>query len=545
MDNALWVVCVGLLGYTGGIGGQKIIFIMAKKKLAKKRNSSVGSRKSSNKKMVVVKEVQSMGRSYAQNRNTNRPGASAMALMNKGNVAAAFCLPHEAPPVRYSSVFMCAPTAVAAPYYLREANFSEGSTQATQNVPNGTHFSAVFRNPLRSLIQHETNPANLQFEYRAIFVTSTGGLLNVGTLRQGQTTDFDVVEPIWWEDVNNGDSSKAHPHGNILYSGSHEGVKGVWIDTNSTNTADVTLTLASGNGVIKHALLVGDSWVVKGEATTSASVAVVQPDESGYYAFWIKLSSAGTVDYSLTFKNAGDYISHLPMPNISDKKNSIEAIRTNAVAMMLSCEASQLNAAGKVAGYQVPAGSSWTTYALGTSPFDSVASSNGAQTLCLATGMYGFLKPTQPSDFDCETPFKLRNGAVVGADYEIIPKHDFLVIVAQTPMTAADTFPGGDCYLTATWGVEFRTSDVWYTTLPPRINPKVFERDLNALRGLQQFHENPFHFGDIMGFLKGAGKKVLEYSPSILSLLASLPTPYKPQLSAAAGLAEGARELFL
>lgn len=545
--------CILVFGWDIGLGwdrGPKVLFsiiIMAKNKQNKKKKISSRRKASSLKKSnkVVVLTTNRAARYSEHTGEKYGPGATALALRSKGNVAAAICLPHECSPVRFSSMYAEAPTALAAPYYLNSSDFTHGSSLEFPTVPDGTHFAAVFRDPLRAMVEHMVNHESKHWVYKAQFVDGNKVVSDTFVVKESSAVDFEEVNPLWWDDQYAGSSSYLHPHGNRLYAGSHKGFKGVWLDAAAGAACTVAFTLSAGDFVLKWRKLVGDQWIEQTQTTSTSSSLSLSVLSSGYYSFAVQLTATGNRNLSVTMDCYSDCMAHHPMPHITEKQAVVQTIRTNAVSLMLSCEASKLNAAGRACGYQAPAGLDWTGLAFATDPFDTISGSNGAKTLPLEKGIYGFLKPTTQDDFDMKEPFSVSNGVVVGADYDLLPKHDYLVVIATTPQTSDNSYPGGNTYTTACWGVEFRTNDVWFVCMPPAMSSAAFARDIEAIKNVDQWHENPFHFSDIFNFLKGAGKSVLKYSPTVLSLLAGLPTPYKPQLSAAAGLAEGVRDLLL
>lgn len=469
---------------------------------------------------------------------------STSSIMSMKGVAASYCLPHELPPVRYAGTFASTPTAVCNPYYLRAQDFTQGQTSGVPAIPNGQHFVAVFRNVLRALITHVPNTSNLTASYQAYFFDE-GSWSYDCTVADTYSKATIPVDPNYLDDIYSGNSGHAHPHGDTLYVGSHSGRRGIWMDANAAHNATAVFTFGPAfNPVIKPFILDGDDWSPLAEVQAASATGTVTVTKSGYYAFEIIPSASINSWFSLIVNSSSDFMGHLPVPYISRKAASVQAVRTNAVSVMLTCEASALNASGKVSGFQTPAGISWMNY-LGTDCFNNVASSQNASTRQLINGTYGFLKPSAIEDFDMETPFTISGGQVIGMDYDLIPKRDYLVVAAETAATATNVYPGGDCYLTASWGLEFRTDDVWYVCIPPTLTTEDFNRQVAAIRYLQQWHDNPLHFSDIVNFFKSAGRKTLKYAPSLLAAISHIPSPYSKSLGIASGIAEGLGQLIL
>jgi len=480
------------------------------------------------------------------------------ALSAQGNAAASFALPKDLLPIRFSDNYATAPTALARPYYLLANDFSSGSTAATPQIPNGQGLAIIFRNPLRSLIFHDPNSSNLSSRYDANFINSLGNISNstIWNVRNNVVTQNLQISAAYMTDHWAGNNANAHPHGSILYIGSQNGIKGTWIDSNGTaNASFFTLTVTFDSSALTNSnpdlnvsnasltlnldvnQLNGKVWEDFQSYSTNLTVTggVVAPAvfiiyavESGYYSFSLGVnvtsainSSSGVVmalplDVSYYQTATSDWLCHLPLPNITAKMATVQSLRMNAMSLMVSCQASELNKAGRVAGLQAPAGIAWQEFVL----FDDVSTANNANTRTLDNGMYCYVKPTSPLDFQMMEPFVIQNNQILGADYPLVPAHDYMVIVSQTPITTGVIAPGGNTYITTAWGIEFRTTDVWFDLEPPSLTPQKFDAEVIKLRNLPQFTENPFHALLAGGLL--AGRFIATHLPQIASAIGGI-----------------------
>lgn len=472
---------------------------------------------------LIVRHSEDRERNTHKNGNASRPGKSALQIGNYSAVAAALALPHERPPIRYSSTFTTAPTTVAAPYALRTMDFSTGSPSVGPSVANGGAFVCLFRHPLRAAIVHDPNPNTLTAQYDLQFCVA-GSITKTCVLTEDIVPEFQDLNPIWASDHDPSDTAKAHPHGNVLYCGTFDSRKGIWCDSNATEKChlDITVSVAA---YFTYWIFDEGEWDRVACLDCAIGLNTVDLLKSGYYTFAVRAKVAAPVmTITVSMRSASDFLCHLAMPNIPEKSALIGEMRTNSAAVLFTCEASELNKSGKIVGYQVPASNAWQSYL----DFNNVSDQRGSCTKPLATGLYGFLKPSRMEDFDLVRPFTVVDGTVVGADYQIVPQHDYIVVSANTANTAGLSYPGGDCYLTLAWGVEFISSDVWFNAIPPPLSGPQFQAQLEQLKRCEQWHENPLHFSDITKFLREKGTSVgtaaLKYGPSLMQLIKFLAT---------------------
>jgi hypothetical protein len=137
-------------------------------------------------------------------------------------------------------------------------------------------------------------------------------------------------------------------------------------------------------------------------------------------------------------------------------------------------------------------------------------------------GMYGFLKPSDPSDFHMQHPFSYDPFADVmqNCSFPLVPSSGYLCSVFQVSVDAgATTYSAGAGHYIMTTSVEFSTTDIWFNSENPGPSDKAFEQASILLRPLPQFHENPLHFSDIMGWIKKIGQQGAQYGVDFMTVL--------------------------
>lgn len=487
----------------------------------------------------------------------NTATARVLRGLSTSKFATYLALPHESKAVRYSDEFTCAPTAIASPYTVRKVDFSLGrrqrlnmdnyfdafpyaahelnkssKQQMSPSVPNGEFFIALFRNIVRSMIVHDTNPTGLISEY-------------AHDVKQTIPLDFTAINTPYLKCSTLSD--RASPHGPLLFTGKHHSDDCYWVDASAGYAAVVDVTFGNqttdletlvvevtslvGNDFVYNAIsptvLVRDSTLPAPFHCRESNIALVSmlSKQTVNVSFYITRSCyiriRAKVDktvvaealYStpevlvsrISIKSCSDFLGHLPVPHVAEKMSAIESVRVNAVACLLTNESPLLQLQGKVVGIQFGASHDWQS----ALQYNDVAGLNNAHQSQLKDGKYGFLKPSQPHDFGLQQPFIFNDaGEIEDTTYSVIPEHDYLVISAQTGVgvsvaqtTEIPQYLGGVCYITPCWGLEFRTSDVWF---PQSTADVMCTSDLLVIRRLPQWHENPLHFSDVLNFVKRA-----------------------------------------
>jgi hypothetical protein len=445
-------------------------------------------------------------------------------------VQLAMALPAAVAPVRYNDGFSVQPTAVANPWEVSPVSF--GATSPALPA-TGDNVMCVFRSSIRSTVRYmspESITGAPQYDFKgksngsplanqlpslswqvktfagptiplhvpyAVYNTAIGGTQVHGDTMYGHTVDGDCTDPrrFFWLDRGT-------------------------VTLNFTNTVtDVATTFGADycdEGGIEENVYFTTASGSAGVATNAAfNVAV-----AGYYSLWVSCGVAQTTAPYLAInsikfvidKSMGCF-SHRPLPGFALNFASLKAVRIFAASVQFTNEAAELYRAGKIAGYQVPQSVHWETLIAGGQT--GISSSNGAVTMPIDKGIYGFLKQTQPSDFNFLDEYEVFNGSLLDSYAAIMPKSSYLCVYANVASTT-----GQDAFWTICHGIEYLTSDVWRVIDRTAIPPTVFRTALEKMQLIDQWYENPVHaiaiLGRILGIARSITGAVVKFGPRTL-----------------------------
>jgi len=436
-------------------------------------------------------------------------------------VARAMTLPISAPPERYASEYSSLPTAVANPWSLRNAPAIGSATVSQTNfqgMPNTDGFCAVFRDPQRAAVIYDPNPTALTQTY------AIQGVSNVIASETNPAFSWVVQAaipntPIYLKTPYATASSMYTPHGSTVYAGAIRGGQGrfFWLDrcnvnaqiTGSVGTESCTLSLSKwdGDGVSEDTLFA--THVLSG--LTSFTIAVTV---SGYYCLRLSnsLQDQNITINSLQWTGSSAVFQHLTVQNLSANVGSTDGIRVTAVSLMLTNEASPLNKQGKISGFQEPQGVHWFDF---IGAYSTFASQQGAVTMPIDNGLYGFLKPTQPTDFNMIEKIDIENGIVQDSYWELESQTAFLMMYWQVTLLV-----GQDFYWTFCHGLEYQTNDTWRPIQSSDADAATYAKAVESLKIFPQFYENPLHWRQIWEGIKQVASDVvngvMKYGPTVL-----------------------------
>jgi len=425
-------------------------------------------------------------------------------------IAKSITIPLNSNPVRYASEYSSLPTAVANPWTLfpGPAIGSVTNTQANpQGMPTTDGLAAVFRDPQRAIVCYDPNPASLTQLYDIYGVgdnaipappPSTTWQVKVAT----PNTPYYLKTPYALSDP----TATYSPHGPIQYAGADKSNKGrfFWLDRVNINlsisgsvsgqTCTLSLCRWDGNGT-------SDDVISVSHVLVSATAFQLQVLASGYYCLRLSHTAADVLNIiQPSWTGSSAVFKHLPLPGLLTNVASTDGIRIIAASMMYSNEASVLNKQGKITGFQQPQGSHWFDF---IGAYSSFSTQQGSVTMPVENGMYGYMKLTQPSDFEMRENFLIEGGNVLDSFYPLDQDSAFLMMYWQITNLA-----GQDGYWTICHGIEYQTEDVWRTVSEAEYDGRTYSDAVESLKFFPQFYENPLHFADIWNNIKSVASDV-------------------------------------
>jgi hypothetical protein len=442
------------------------------------------------------------------------------------DIALSLAVPGVREAYRWSSAFSVKRTAAAKPFEIVTPAFG----QATGNYPQLGLSEAVgilFRNPLRTTIIYDQNPSVVTKTYGVYMrggagaspATAQSFILNVGD-RRYVTTPYAVST-----------GSTFSPHGPVLYAGACTGSNGrfLWCDKGDTYVINATLNftaqLTVGVDYFGSQGLV-TSYKETVQTFTSGTPANITlkdvTDGAGYYSVYLidsGLSSNITLTInSLTISGNGSSLGHRALPGFGTNFAAQLGTRILGQSLMFTNTAPMLNLGGTVCGFQAGDSEHWLDYISTTSTFSQCSKVADSVSMNASKGMYGFMKPIQPSDFEFQNYVDLdSSGAIEDCYYPIDDVKSFLVVVLTIPVAA-----GCAGYFTSRYSIEYLTEDTWRETEYSTVPEQAYSEALNLLRRIDQFHENPLHWSDIWNGIKKAvstvARAVTTYGPMAMNI---------------------------
>jgi hypothetical protein len=471
--------------------------------------------------------------------------ALSAAAANTKNVAAMLSLPHEHPPVRFADEYTGRPTAIASPYIVKSFSVAQSTL--------GAYMVMAFRDLLRSVIEFVPN-AGL-YNYAVQFPNYSPSQPNQATFTVQPSQAIPI--PFCCADFVGGGPGSNAVHGQKLYAGTHQNRRGFWM--NEGDAFQVTPVVAGSLSPLQTTMeayyLTGGEWVSVLDVLPDVLGAVISVSviNTGYWAFEIFDNRLPPTPYDITANivssTSMDKFAHLCMTNVQVHEESITGARVMGVGLLVSNTAPTLNNNGNCAMTQFDPGVDIADvvnqYANG---YQMVSQDTNAYVGSWINGMYGFLKPSDPADFHMQHPFSYDPFADVmqNCSFPLVPTSGYLCAVFQVSVDAGSTtYSAGAGHYIMTTSVEFSTTDIWFNSENPGPSDKSFEQAAILLRPLPQFHENPLHFSDIMGWIKKIGQQGAQYGVDFMTVLSKvLGSSSSPMLHTLVGTAGSLLKLY-
>jgi len=296
------------------------------------------------------------------------------------------------------------------------------------------------------------------------------------------------------------------PHGPWLYAGSDGGESRFWwVDCSAASS---TITLAgTTSGTANFQLKSWNDGTVTRQAgtslTSSVSTSAITITQSGYYSLEYN-SSTATDTFQITISGVGPVWAHRAVNLSAPKLASINQVRMVGVSMRYANRAAELAKEGMIYPLQLPKGDNWMHY-VGNAGGLTLASLKSEPRLAV-NGCYGFLKPTGERDFEPTKDFEVNPaGVLVDSCYPLEPTSGILGFQIQIPDVT-----GRVGELIFKYSLDFETTDPWVNTAYAADAVQPFDDAVGLIKKIQQFHDNPLHFAQIIdgirqGIKTGAG----------------------------------------
>lgn len=463
---------------------------------------------------------------------------------NSKAIAAALTLPSAVPPVRFSNEYTTTTTAVAAPAIrtpVKWGQFNNPITGTTRLDANGVQlpltdwFGAFFRDPLRAAVIYRQNPginqAGVAVYARSIYVWQS---------QHPDTTVF-PIEPNGSTEIRPshakagdfvGVINEWSPHGEYLYASEGEDKKYMYVDGRNNPTVG-TRPYNPVFVVVTSAVELADIWTyhvyayqngadryitsINNAAGTTTTFNVAS--DSAYFRIeveFIGTTAAASTSVSIASQSCVDQFAHLPLQDIDSNSDDLQSIRVISIGMLLQNIAADLVKQGKVVGLQSGKNESWTSYAFsggtgtGNQAFTKILSSSDQRDFELSRGIYGFIKPSDDTDFDMGSPFIIdANGIWAQTNTNVVDDSEFAMIMASTSNIPSSA----DCFLNVDHHVEFETRNRWRESKVPTTTPSDWKGALTRIRFMRQWYNNKVHFDEILDMI---GKGIATALPLIL-----------------------------
>lgn len=478
---------------------------------------------------------------------------------NHSSTVLGMTLPHAFATPRLSTVYADVPTAIANPFLLESVDWSTPSEAVDRMIPKGTFYMAASRSPLQALIRFHEYLVNQVSQYRFNFATPEDPQTNftdtfsfeinlpTGALFPYDITVNDTCDPQFLVDDHWQDPLYSHPHGYRYYTVDANGRKGFWVsNSNSQLLFEVLSTndplTMEGDTIFRLSKWDGSTWARTGYITRvdfalgPGSVNFLNIPNPGYWSLDVEFAgraldaTAQFLKFGIRLQGVGPQFGISTMPKLENVESSVQSMRTTAVSLMLTQRAPFLTQGGQVTGVQLPSGEPWYAALGAADPFDELSNYTSAVTRTLDTGIYGFLKPASQPEFNFFSPYEIIDGEVVGYINPIEPPGSWLVVVANVVLVTG-SYAGGLAHLTASYGVEFVTDNIWFSSLPSTISPDAFTKALMELKNTQQWHENPMHFKELLRSAMSAGKTALRMAPTIAKMVSQFIPGVNPSVA--------------
>jgi len=420
--------------------------------------------------------------------------------------------PGTGPTIRYNGSWATDSTAIASPVFRTDINAAITGITSGQQLDEAEMFAAVFRDPVRNSIVYDANKDARTFRYDAVFFEKDSN----GYFGIPLANEWRGVHVGYWQ--QNSAYSSYGPHGPVLPVGKTKGTQYSLVFMNAED--QITIFFAASAQPVKARLSIYENGTVvehfvaaqQGAGTVSLTLDASKP---GYYLVEVV---APVTPFEMTVQGMSLYglgnscFNHRMVKDLENKLFSVKTARILGQSIMYTNSSPIIDKGGKCTMYQLNGGEDWLDFALKGYVYTSNANKAGKMTV--EKGMYGFLKPSSPDDFNMRNfaGYNL-NGQLETVWFDLDSTTQYIVFNSNILDEK-----GRDGYFTFCTSIEFKTEDQWHEQKVSDQNNLLFERSMSLIRDLEQYHENPFHMKDIMAGARNVVAKILQYGPKVMEI---------------------------
>lgn len=450
-----------------------------------------------------------------------------------------FIFPFESSPMR-NPCGTSSKTTVFRPHLLTSLDFTS---------PVATADDCVFRSPGQMVLGISDDPLH------SIYLTSPG----TGTrIYQLYFNDFNVTTsvpevsasflieapgpvnvahmatplPIVYQKCTNPNTAPAMTP-SIQYCFSIGGRNGMMVNCNANHAATVSFASANafgGGASIRALQLTGSTWqplVTAGVPTLSGTLSLTLY-EAGIYAFeYIQgaLTSGGPFAATLVVTESGtNAIVTLPCPGLYNRCDTLATCSVRAASILCSQRCPELYRGGEIVARQFPSSHAfWEGY-----DYDEIASFPDSIPLVADNGVYAFLRPSNFTTLPMQNLFGHGKGNFTSCDAiactSPYPPSGMVLIALKMPLIGGTppTYPGAMFTCLFAFGVECENVDTWCDPEKPQVTVTEYNLALEALRDVDNIHENPTHWRDLTRMASRALGATARYAPTLIRGLTSV-----------------------
>lgn len=432
-------------------------------------------------------------------------------------IALSCTLPADYNPVRYRTQFTAEPTVPVHVKKNHALDWAPPDGAATQRIPNNQNALFLFRDPLRAYIYDIKNPGRIAAVYRW-----------AQALRQttGPDLDFEcpfsettALEPIMALG-NPITATNAQYHGPAIYAGlDKEGGRYIWTDFEAGGAGAGAVDVYSTGG-----LVLGDSVEVslwrynRGTPTLVQNALVAGPIAVGAVIFafggigisdyykvkvnFVASAGANSTSVQVTSVCNGEIFAHNPLPGLFENAQSVGEMVLSGASCLVKNQSAVMVKDGRLVFNQLPKGECWDNVINATpDPFSYLIQLQRSKDFNLETGGYAFLKAHEDGDMRMREPMIQNNeGDITDASF-LLYDETFVACVMQVPFNSSAA-PGiasdRNIFLSFYYNGEYTSKNDWLESEIAVTAPEAWSAAMMAIASMEQFYENPIHWGKIL-----------------------------------------------